>query len=58
MASSELKKIKEQIEALKSGYEEKFDEHSENWQQGEKGEQCMSNIDACERAIDALDEIE
>lgn len=58
MESSEVKKIKEQLEALKEGYEQMFDEHSERWQDGEKGEQCMSNIDACQRAIEALEEIE
>lgn len=51
-------KIKEMIESLKSDFEGKFDEASESWQNGEKGEQCMENISACQDAIDAIEGIE
>lgn len=53
-----IDKIKELVEELKSEFEEKFDSRSEAWQESERGEACMSNIEACQNAIDALEEIE
>lgn len=55
---AEIKKIKDLIESLKGDFESKFDESSESWQNGERGEQCMSNISSCQDAIDSLDGVE
>ena len=56
--TKKIDEIKNSIEVLMSEFEEKFDNASESWQNGERGEQCMSNIAACQEALDALDNIE
>ena len=49
--------IKDLSRELQSEFEDKFDNSSESWQESERGEACLENIDACQRALDAMDEI-
>ena len=61
MAGAELTKrvveIKTLLSDLKSELEEKFDNSSERWKESDAGDACLSDIDAFERAIEALDDI-
>lgn len=52
-----IDEMKAPIEELKSELEEKFDNSSDTWKESESGELCLENIDACQRALDALDDL-
>lgn len=55
---TELKKAIEIIGGVKSDLEEKFDNASDSWKESERGDECLEKIDALQKVIDALEEVE
>ena len=61
---TQLQKIKEKLTDIHEKMEERFDDHSDAWYEGEKAEECedkMNSLQECidnlEYAIDALETI-
>lgn len=61
MNQKRLKKIDTCIDTLKTCIEEEqdfYDSHSDEWQEGEKGENSYDWIDAMQEAVDALEGVD
>lgn len=61
MNQKRLKKIDACIDTLKTCIEEEqdfYDIHSDEWQEGEKGENSYDWIDAMQEAVDALEGVD
>lgn len=61
MNQKRLKKIDACIDTLKTCIEEEqdfYDSHSDEWQEGEKGENSYDWIDAMQEAVDALEGVD
>lgn len=53
-----IEKIKNNLEKILLEEREKYDEKSEEWQDSDKGEQYLNNIDLLENSIAELENIE
>ena len=54
---NQLHKLAEKAERERVKCQEKFDNRSEEWQEGEQGEQCQAEMEAWDDAVDDLNAI-
>ncbi len=54
---NQLHKLAEKAERERVKLQEKFDNRSEEWQEGEQGEQCQATMEAWDDAVDDLNGI-
>ncbi|MDD2775492.1 MAG: hypothetical protein PHU06_06025 [Gallionella sp.] len=52
---STLGELTAQIQELRDVEQDKFDDKSERWQEGEKGEEAQAKIDTLNEAADSLE---
>lgn len=51
----QLQNLKEQVELIRDDAQEEYDNHSETWQESEKGEKLYEDIDYLESAMSDIE---